>query len=95
MDVNKAKKVIEKMERTFSSHKFIKEYAFQNQKEYIEALQEKVQSGSPFEIVHQQIGRFLLDNAEELHIKHIGDKMSDNIFGHKNMVAKWENLNAQ
>lgn len=52
MDVNKAKKVIEKMERTFSSHKFIKEYAFQNQKEYIEALQEKVQSGSPFEIVH-------------------------------------------
>lgn len=40
------------MERTFSSHEFIKEYAFQNQKEYIEALQEKVQSGSPFEIVH-------------------------------------------
>ena len=28
-------KVIKKMERTFSSHKFIKEYAFQNQKEYL------------------------------------------------------------
>ena len=89
MTIEEVKPIIDvQMSDEFDSHDFIKEYIWQYPKSYGELLckYENVRTA------HSQIGKFLLQNTEELGIEKNGENGSDDIFGHPTPCAKWKKL---
>jgi hypothetical protein len=79
--------IINQMERPFDSHAFIKRFTRIFQVEYVELLSQYSQE--PFEKVHNQIGRFLLEKRELLGIQPNGKVKGENIFGEENENEEW------
>lgn len=92
LDLKEVKKVIEALKNEkkteFSSHDFIKKYAWNHEEKYVEMLYEH-KTNEPFRTVHAKIALFLAQHTEELKIKKITRKESMNIFGHETEVQFW------
>jgi hypothetical protein len=82
------REIINQMERPFDTHAFIKKFARRFQVEYVELLSQYSQE--PFEKIHNQIGKFLLEKNNLLEIEPKGKVLGYNIFGEKNDNEKWE-----
>ena len=88
--------IIERMQKTFTSHQFIVQLARQEQKLYIEALyayRNKRRRGkrTPFLMVHGILAQ-QLTKCPKL-IRYAGkEKNSTDIFGQPNSCAKWEKV---
>ncbi len=97
MKVEEALEVIEalknekKTDKEFSSHDFIKKYAWYHEKEYVEMLYDH-KTNEPFRTVHAEIALFLARHTEELKIQKTTRKESMNIFGHETEVQFWSYL---
>ena len=72
-------RIINEMPRPFDTHAFIRVFSRQFQVDYVRLLSKY--PTDPFEAVHKQIGRFLLDNKVALGITEQGKVDSANIFG--------------
>jgi len=88
-------KVINEMNKTFTSHDFILALAHKNQTAYIEALyanRDKRRSGkrTPFLIVHARLAQELA-NYPKL-IRRVGTVNSKDIFGQPNTSVQWEKV---
>ncbi|QHI39029.1 hypothetical protein IMCC3317_44290 [Kordia antarctica] len=77
-------------EEVFDSHEFIRSFSKRFELEYVKFLNSY--KTEPFRNVHAQIGKFLAENQEDLHIKSKGKTISENIFGIDNLNEKWEKL---
>lgn len=73
---------------TFDTHEFIKHFSKSFEIDYINLLS-NCGSQSPFQTIHQQIGRFLADNQAALGIVDNGTTCSANIFGLVNQNEDW------
>jgi len=85
--ISDIREIIEQMEKPFDTHAFIKKFARRFQVEYVGLLSQYSQE--PFEKVHNQIGKFLLEKKELLGIQPNSKVKSENIFGEKNENEKW------
>lgn len=74
--------------RDFDSHEFIRSFSKRFELEYVKFLNSY--QTEPFRNVHAQIGKFLSENQEDLHIRSKGKTTSKNIFGIDNSNEKWE-----
>ena len=84
-------RIIGSFNHTFNSHDFIEKFAEIFESEYIDFLNQYKGKGA-FQTVHSQIGRFLRDNENILHIKGIGKAENKNIFGNIDGIEKWEKI---
>ena len=87
--------VIEQMDKTFTSHKFILRLAQQNQSAYVTALyhyRDTVRSGAavPFMVVHGILSKRLRAHPEL--VTYMGDVNSINIFGEPDECAQWRKV---
>lgn len=73
----------------FTSHDFIRRYAFNAEREYIRMLWEHRDSDHPFQAVHSQIGRELEQQQREFGFEMDGNVSSENIFGNPVVVPMW------
>jgi hypothetical protein len=72
----------------FNSHEFIRNFAKKFEIEYVGFL--NTYSTEPFRTVHAQIGLFLSEHQELLHIKHFDPThQSPNIFGIETKNGNW------
>lgn len=83
--------------KSFSSHDFIKCFSKNYQRKYILMLYEKIDTASPFNTVHSQIGKELeknQDNSSLPYMKSPIDKQeSKNLFGNNDYIQFWEFIN--
>ena len=86
--VQQAKKVIEKMENSFSSHDFIQKFNAMEEDEYVGTLSTK--SSSHHQKVHSEIGRFLSAHMDELGIEKDERDLSKNVHGNETIVQFWK-----
>lgn len=87
-------RAIERLPIEFDSHQLILVLAQENQREYINALQES-SSTTPFQAVHSAIGKSLARHSPELGIQEIGAEAnysSPNIFGFSSPCSRWAKL---
>jgi hypothetical protein len=82
--------VAAKMGRYFNSHDFILKLAQMHQRLYVAALAAYVDKDYPFQIVHSEIARRLL-NHPDLAVK-IGEDTSEDIFRQKNTAIVWRKV---
>jgi hypothetical protein len=82
--------VVAKMDRYFDSHDFILKLAQMHQRLYVAALAAYVDKDYPFQIVHGEIARRLL-NYPKLVVK-IGEDSSEDIFRQKNSSTVWRKV---
>jgi hypothetical protein len=78
---------IQRMRNRFNAHQFILDLARHNQRLYILALAQYIDSDAPFMIVHGRLAR-ALHNWENL-IQKVGGESSPDIFGHPNGASIW------
>ena len=94
INIKDAKAIIDNEidDKTFDSHKFIQKFSQNFELEYIDLLnQHNSQPGEIFNIVHEQIARFLNNNQDKLKITLLPDKVKSlNIFGEETPNANWE-----
>jgi hypothetical protein len=74
--------------KVFDSHEFIRFFSKRFELEYVKFL--NAHETEPFRNVHAQIGKFLSENKEDLHIESRGKIPSKNIFGIDTLNEKWE-----
>lgn len=86
----KFSEVIAKMDRYFDSHDFILKLAQMHQCLYVAALAAYVDKDYPFQIVHSEIARRLL-NHPKLAVK-VGEDTSEDIFRQKNSAILWRKV---
>jgi hypothetical protein len=86
----KFSEVIDKMDRYFDSHDFILKLAQMHQRLYVAALAAYVDKDYPFQIVHSEIARRLL-NHPKLAVK-VGEDTSEDIFRQKNSAILWRKV---
>jgi hypothetical protein len=79
--------IIQRMDKRFSSHEFIRELSHQHQGLYIRALEQYVDHDTPFMVVHGRLAQ-ALHKFDHL-IYHIGNESSTDIFGHSNGASVW------
>ena len=82
--------IISHLPQTFDTHCFIKRFMKEFQIEYVRLLIQYDQD--PFEKVHNQIGRILLNKKTSLSIRPNGKEKSDNIFGIQTENENWEKI---
>jgi hypothetical protein len=82
--------VVSKMGRYFNSHDFILKLAQMHQQLYVAALAAYVDKDYPFQIVHSEIARRLL-NHPRLAVK-VGEDTSEDIFRQKNTAIVWRKV---
>ena len=83
-------KIVRMMDDEFDSHRFILALAQQYQKLYIHALYKDRGYNRPFHRVHMVIAKRLKKRSDL--VKHIGNKLSPNIFGEQSKVAVWRKV---
>ena len=79
--------IIDKMNDYFDSHDFILKLAQAHQRLYVAALAAYVDKEYPFQIVHSEIARRLLNHPDL--VTKVGEHSSRDIFGQKNAAAVW------
>ena len=83
--------------KSFSSHDFIKCFSKNYQREYILMLYEKIDTASPFNTVHSQIGRELEKNQNNNSLPYkkapIDKQVSENLFGNDDYIQFWVFIN--
>lgn len=83
--------------KSFSSHDFIKCFSKNYQREYNLMLYEKINTASPFNTVHSQIGRELEKNQDNNSLPYmkspIDKQISENLFGNVDYIQFWEFIN--
>jgi hypothetical protein len=82
--------VVAKMGHYFNSHDFILKLAQMHQQLYVAALAAYADKDYPFQIVHGEIARRLL-NHSKLAVK-IGEDTSEDIFRQKSSAAVWRKV---
>jgi hypothetical protein len=82
--------VVAQMGEFFDSHDFILKLAHAHQRLYVAALAAYVDHEHPFQIVHGEIARRLL-NHPELALR-IGERVSRDIFGQKSSATVWNKV---
>ena len=83
--------IINALPDRFTSHQFIIEYASKHQHEYIQNLNENLDSERPFASLHSKIGKQLKRLSHETgKLKHIDDVSDAGIFGKSSQNALWE-----
>lgn len=91
--IEQATRVIGVMRQKFNAMNFINAYNDMYADNYQTDLNEYINSGDPIQTLHQQIGRFLADHSEELHIRKIGDCKTTNTKGFVgSKVSEWEKI---
>lgn len=85
--ISKFPQVISNMPITFDSHEFILKLAALYQSEYISALNDYINTPTPFQNLHVQIAKQLKKSG---YVRYIGDVPSANIFGNVNSNAQWK-----
>lgn len=85
--ISDVREIINQLEKPFDTHAFIKKFARTFQVEYVELLSQYSQE--PFEKVHNQIGKFLLEKNDLLEIQPKGKVKGENIFGEENYNEAW------
>ncbi len=83
----KFSEVVAKMDTYFDSHAFILRLAQAHQRLYVAALAAYVDRECPFQIVHSEIARRLLNHPEL--VTKVGENSSEDIFHQKNSAAVW------
>ncbi len=81
--------IIGGLDDTFDSHDFLKKFAKQCEKKYIEMLCEE----KSFREVHKQIGAWIEHEQEHLGLIAKGKVTSENIFGNISSVEQWQKTN--
>ena len=79
--------VVSMMGEYFDSHDFILRMAHTHQRLYVAALAEYLTHEHPFQIVHGEIARRLLNHPEL--VVRIGERTSRDIFGQKSSATVW------
>lgn len=97
MKIETVKRVLESMPPEFDSHQFIERFIRENEREYVEMLYAQKDSPAIFRTVHARIAKFLVENADELHIckdcdGDDGRAESRNIKGYESENQKWRKL---
>jgi hypothetical protein len=82
--------VIVQMGEFFDSHDFILKLAHAHQRLYVAALAAYVDHEHPFQIVHGEIARRLLNHPEL--VSRVGERMSRDIFGQKSSATVWNKV---
>ena len=80
--------IIGQMPPTFTSHTFILALAQDNQRAYVEALNQYVAGDAPFQTLHAQISQSLYKFPAL--VDYIGEVDSLNIFGRPGRCAQWQ-----
>ena len=78
--------VVAMMGEYFDSHDFVLKLAHAHQRPYVAALA-RSKSDHPFQIVHREISRRLLNHPELA--TRIGERTSRDIFGQKSSATVW------
>ncbi len=73
-----------------ASHEFIRHFMRKYEVEYVQFLSKC--TGSPFQTVNGQIGKFLASNKEYLNIMDMGKTSSKNEFGVVSDNEKWQKV---
>lgn len=84
---NLVRNTIPLMSGDFDTHQLILKLAQQNQRQYVEALQQ-VQGEAPFQTLHSMIGKTVLKLAPEFGLTH-RESSSEDIFRQKNSCGLW------
>ena len=79
--------VVSTMGEYFDSHDFILRLAHAHQRLYVDALAKYRTHEHPFQIVHGEIARRLLNHPEL--VTRIGERTSRDIFGQKSSATVW------
>lgn len=79
--------IVAKMDHYFDSHAFILRLAQAHQRLYVAALAAYADHEYPFQIVHGEISRRLLNHPEL--VTKVGENISQDIFHHKSSAAVW------
>jgi hypothetical protein len=79
--------IVATMGEYFDSHDFILKLAHAHQRLYVAALAAYVDHEHPFQIVHGEIARRLLNHPEL--VTRIGERTSRDIFGQKSSATVW------
>lgn len=79
--------IIQRMDRRFNAHQFIRELSRQYQGLYIQALAQYAGHTSPFMIVHGRLAK-ALSNWSDL-VCSAGDESSTDVFGQPNSASVW------
>jgi hypothetical protein len=82
--------VVAQMGEFFDSHDFILKLAHAHQRLYVAALAAYVEHEHPFQIVHGEIARRLLNHPELA--SRIGERVSRDIFGQKSSATVWNKV---
>mgnify|MGYP000447003401 CR=1 FL=1 len=88
--------IIAEMPAKFTTRQFIWKLSYEYQADYvemlIEAYNEKNENPQIFLNLHSQIGRYLLNHAEELNIEKLGEikEPAINPFGRETPTQLWE-----
>ncbi len=82
------RQVLDLMPKEFTTHQFLKTYIMGYTNSYLLGLAKY----HDVMILHQQIGKYLLNNAANLGISYLEDRMGDSIFGKSDNIAVWVKL---
>ena len=88
MDINEVKKIVEMMPQVFDSHEFILKYIW----EYASSYGNLIVKHRNVTTAHAEVGKFLLNKANELGIEKIGEKDSKDFFGNTAPCAQWKKV---
>jgi hypothetical protein len=91
--VDQAQSVIQKMNKSFDSHKFIEQFSIDYEADYVRMLcKHKDSDNGIFKTVHARIARFLSNKATALNILKTDRTSSENIKGYESENQEWEKL---
>jgi hypothetical protein len=79
--------IVAKMDHYFDSHDFILKLAQAHQRLYVAALAAYVDRDYPFQIVHGEIARRLLNHPDL--VTKVGENSSQDIFGQRSSASVW------
>jgi len=84
---HEAARIIEQLPNEFTTHQFLKLYIMSYTNSYLLGLAEY----HDVLILHQQIGRYLLNhsNDADIRISYVEDRVSTTIFGKEDSIAIW------
>lgn len=89
IDKSHVQEVIEKLNSTFDTHEFIKQFTKDFEREYVELLCKHKYHSNIFKSAHAEIGKFLADKSSDLHIEKLEKTCSDNIKDYPSENQRW------
>ena len=87
--LQQAQRIISELGNEFDSNDFIEKYMSLFERDYVNALVEKIECNHIFRTVNASIGRFLTDNQKELRIAKNERKTSNNVKGNDSENQGW------